>query len=90
LDIEAANKNPAVDDPRKLSFSAISVVSPELRDVTADNATIAEINQALKHDQGSRLGDSRQSGLLRSNINWCAGHNKLAHLGRESSGIDQR
>src|ERR1700730_18086850 len=67
----------------------VRVVSPELREIAAENATIAEIDQALKHSQGGRLGDGRQSGLPRSNINRRTGHNKLAYLGRESSGIDQ-
>src|SRR6266849_662171 len=67
----------------------VRVVSPELREIAAENATIAEINQALKHSQGSRLGDSRQFGSPSSNISRRAGHNTLVHLGRESSGIDQ-
>src|ERR1700730_9850898 len=67
----------------------VRVVSPELREIAAENATIAEINQALKHSQGSRLGDRRRSGWPRSNINRRTGHNKPAYLGRESSGIDQ-
>src|SRR6266849_365021 len=74
---------------RFANIVCVRVVSPELCEIAAENATIAEINQALKHSQGSRLGDSRQSGLPRSNINRRAGHNKLAYLGRESSGIDQ-
>jgi hypothetical protein len=60
---------------RFANIVCISAVSPELRDVAADNETIAEIDQALKHDQGSRLGERRQTGLLRSNINRRAGHN---------------
>ena len=67
----------------------VSIVFPELCEIAANNATIAEINQALKHDQGSRLGLSRQSGLPNSNINRRAGHNELTYLGWESSGIDQ-
>ena len=67
----------------------VGIVSPELREIAADNATIPEINQALKHDQGSRFGLSRQSGLPSSNINRRAGHNELTYLGWESSGIDE-
>src|SRR3984893_3245211 len=67
----------------------VRVVSPELREIAAENATIAEINQVLKHRQGGRLGDRRESGLRRSNINRRPGDIKLAYLGRESSGIDQ-
>src|SRR5882672_9500998 len=50
------------------------VVSPEPCDIAADDATVAEINQAFKHGQGSSLGDSRQFGLPRSNINRRPGH----------------
>jgi len=39
------------------------IVSPEVRDVAADHATIAAINQAFKHGQRSSLGDSRQFGI---------------------------
>src|SRR5712664_4680091 len=66
------------------------VVSPEPCDIAADDATVAEINQAFKHGQGSSLGDSRQFGLPRSNINRRPGHDELAYLGWESPGIDQR
>ena len=43
------------------NIARVSVVSPELRDIAADNATIAEINQALKQDQGvaSAIADNR-------------------------------
>ena len=75
---------------RFANVDCVGAVSPELRDIAADNATIPEINQALKHDQGSRLCESRQWGLPRSNINRRAGHNKLAYLIWKSSGIDQR
>src|SRR6266568_4689247 len=67
----------------------VRVVSPEFREIAAENATIAEINQALKHRQRRSLGNSGQSGLPRSDINRSASHNKLAYLGRESSGIEQ-
>src|SRR6478752_10019110 len=67
----------------------VRVVSPELREIAAENATITEINQALEHSRGSRLGDSRQWGMPRSNIHRRAGHNKTAYLGRESASIDQ-
>src|SRR4029078_5998223 len=66
----------------------VRVVSPELRKIAAENAAITEINQALKHSQGSRFRLSRQSGLPSSNINRRAGHNELTYLGWESSGID--
>jgi hypothetical protein len=67
----------------------VRVVSPELREIAAENAAITEINQVLKQSQGSCLGDSRQWGMPRSNINRRAGHNKFAYLGRESASIDQ-
>src|SRR5712664_3787716 len=66
------------------------VVSPEPCDIAADDATVAEINQAFKHGQGSSLGDSRQFGLPRSRINRRPRHHELAYLGWESPGIDQR
>ena len=65
-------------------------VSPEFFDIAADHATFAEIDQALKHDEGSSLGHGRQSGLPGRNIDRGAGHHELADLGWESSGIDQR
>ena len=66
-----------------------SVVLPELRDVAADKAAIAEIYQALEHGQRRRRGDRRQFGLACGNIDRRTGEDELAHLPREPRGIDQ-
>ena len=56
----------------------VTLVGYDPREKSSYQYVITEIDEALKHSQGSRLGDSRQWRMLRSNVNRGAGHDKLA------------